>query len=601
MNIDFFILIVLIIVALYYFFNRNKTADNTISEIEDDTAEVYSKNKTTSDSSHKDYLIDSQGRKYIELNLTREIPRRTYILGDLTGKYCGEIDQESEIEYFQEKFFDFNIYEITVSNSKTQKDVPFEIKNASDFPRERLPELLAIRLVDNGKEYELNLHEPKFGTVKFDRKLHQIEGSEVFGTINTQVTGYVLDFITKEYQEIYYLPEDKSDETPPIPSPNKHICIIKTNSPTGKVDRKENYYRNEYWCSCYTTKYWGEWIFSKPVDTGFKEGCSSSFLGLLALIIGIVFFIFLLPHLVFLIPIFAFFFLLNFIPSTIWNWIFRIIAGILLFCFITSIFYFLTNRNSNFIPRPEVVDNDREKLDTLSKILKNDTIISHFRSWRDYDDNLYEGSYFVKLSSYKNAKSFKNNLQIFGNSQDDYDKILFSLKENDKAQLNGLYELFDSLKIKNQLGSILFAKMVVSFVQDIPYTLVLPENCDPNSYSDNFIKEYLSSNSAKCDGYQKFGINTPVEFLASLNGDCDTRTLLLYTILSHYNYDIALFSSDVYSHSIIGINLPIEGLSYNFQNRKYILWETTAPNMKPGILPTEISNTNNWRISLKSK
>ena len=248
-----------------------------------------------------------------------------------------------------------------------------------------------------------------------------------------------------------------------------------------------------------------------------------------------------------------------------------------------------------------MVDNEEEKLDTLIKILKNDTLISHFRSWRDYDNNLYEGSYFVKLSSYQNAKSFKKNLQIIGNSPDEYDKILFSLKENDKAQINGLYQLFDSLKIKNQLGSILFAKMVVSFVQDIPYTLVLTENCDPNLYSDNFIKEYLSSNGAKCDGYQKFGINTPVEFLASLKGDCDTRTLLLYTILSHYNYDIALFSSEVYGHSIIGINLPMEGLSYNFQNRKYILWETTAPNMKPGILPTEISNTNNWRISLKSK
>jgi hypothetical protein len=143
--------------------------------------------------------------------------------------------------------------------------------------------------------------------------------------------------------------------------------------------------------------------------------------------------------------------------------------------------------------------------------------------------------------------------------------------------------------------------MIVSFVQDIPYALVLPENCDPNLYSDNFIKQYLNSNNAKCDGFEKFGINTPVEFLATLNGDCDTRTLLLYTILAHYNYDITLLSSELYSHSIIGINLPLEGKSYDYANQKYILWETTAPNIKPGILPSEISNTGNWRISLKSK
>ena len=103
MNIGIFILIVIILVALYYFFSKNDAADNTISEIEKDTAKVYSDN-IGSISLHNDYLIDNNGRKYKELNLTREIPRRTYILGDLNGKYWGEIDQESETEYFQEKF-----------------------------------------------------------------------------------------------------------------------------------------------------------------------------------------------------------------------------------------------------------------------------------------------------------------------------------------------------------------------------------------------------------------------------------------------------------------------------------------------------------------
>jgi hypothetical protein len=92
-----------------------------------------------------------------------------------------------------------------------------------------------------------------------------------------------------------------------------------------------------------------------------------------------------------------------------------------------------------------------------------------------------------------------------------------------------------------------------------------------------------------------------VEFLMNLKGDCDTRTLLLYSIFTHYNYDVALLSSEFYGHSILGINLPINGLSYNYSNQNYVLWETTAPNCKPGIIPNEISNLNNWRISLKSK
>jgi hypothetical protein len=72
-------------------------------------------------------------------------------------------------------------------------------------------------------------------------------------------------------------------------------------------------------------------------------------------------------------------------------------------------------------------------------------------------------------------------------------------------------------------------------------------------------------------------------------------------MLSHYDFDVALFSSEYYSHSIIGINLPINGIAYKYGNQRYVLWETTASNIRPGILPKEISNLNYWRISLKSK
>jgi hypothetical protein len=84
-------------------------------------------------------------------------------------------------------------------------------------------------------------------------------------------------------------------------------------------------------------------------------------------------------------------------------------------------------------------------------------------------------------------------------------------------------------------------------------------------------------------------------------GDCDTRTLLLYTILEHYNYDVALMSSEYYSHSILGVNIPVNGTAYYYQNQRYVLWETTSPNLSAGVLPDEISDLNYWRISIKSK
>jgi len=110
----------------------------------------------------------------------------------------------------------------------------------------------------------------------------------------------------------------------------------------------------------------------------------------------------------------------------------------------------------------------------------------------------------------------------------------------------------------------------------------------------------LQDKNAPCSAFQKFGINTPIEFLVNLNGDCDTRTLLVFTILEHYNYDVVLLSSDIYQHSILGINLPYQGARYEFMDKSYIFWETTSFS-PPGIIDNEISNTSNWYISLKSK
>jgi hypothetical protein len=135
----------------------------------------------------------------------------------------------------------------------------------------------------------------------------------------------------------------------------------------------------------------------------------------------------------------------------------------------------------------------------------------------------------------------------------------------------------------------------------MPYSLILDNGCDPALYSDRFVRSYLSDTDARCVGYQRFGIHTPLEFLYTIDGDCDSRTLLLYTILSHYDFDVAILSSEHYGHSILGVNLPIQGIALKHQNQRYVVWETTSQGTKPGFIPNQFSNLNYWRISLKSK
>ncbi|HRI33058.1 MAG TPA: hypothetical protein PLD02_04855 [Saprospiraceae bacterium] len=599
------IIIIIIVAILYFFFFRTKTEENTIA-VKDDTASENPIELSDVEIINEDEIFTDENGRYRWVKKSREIPRYTYIKAMLNGKYWGEIDEDFSNQFEHSKFFDFNIYEVTLKDAQYSK-YPFEVKEDYNFPREKLPKLIHTILQNDGKEYEVNLHEPIFelDSIKFNRKLHQDEGKEVFGTIDAIVTGYVLDFVVEHYTEKEY-------PTPigqPIPIPKfEEPTLTKTSTPTGNVEYKGNYKRTEYFYSDYKKTYWDNWKYTKPTNTSNNEGCFSTITGIIGVILGIAFLLMMLPQMAFILPFFLILFLLNLIPAKIYSWIFRILGILLLIGFIASLFHFFNRSASTYIPKPVVVENPQERkiettpiIDTTNNIAKSDTLIKHFRVWKDYDGNQYEGYIWTKASDYSKAKYFKNNLDVRQNTPRAYDEIIYSLKENDKHNLGGVYQLFDSIRKKEQLSNIKFAELIVSFVQDIPYAIIVPDDCNPNLYDDKFIQEYLTSENAQCDGFEKFGINSPVEFMSNLYGDCDTRTLLLYTMLAHYGYDVALFSSEYYSHSIIGVNLPISGIAYKYENQRYVLWETTAPNIKAGVLPKEISNLNYWRISLKSK
>lgn len=625
-------IIIIIIAAILYFLFWNKKTDNksiTTNEIDNNKHDYIKPERLT-----EDVIYTDENGKYKEVEKIREIPRRTYIKATLNGKYWGEIDQYFSNQFAYSKFFEFNIYEVTLKNAIYDR-VPFQLEQDLRIPREKLPKLIHTVLKEDGKEYEVNLHEPVFADIKFNRKLHQDEGNEVFGTIDALVTGYILDY-TKEiyFEKEYIIPIKEVITIPEIAEPDltktntpignveddddvKQIkedvtvpeiaepVLTETNTPTGNVEHNGNYKRIEYYYSDYKKTYWGDWKYIKPPN----EGCLSSTIGLLAIIIGIAFLLMILPQMAVILPFLLILFLLNSIPARFFSWLFRMIGILLLLGFVAGLSHFFkTATTGTYIPKPVITENPEERktqtepiIDTLDKKNVNDTIIKHFRVWQDYDGNQYEGMIWTKKSDFANAKYFKNNLVINSNSSRPYDEMIYRLKENDKNNLNGVYQLFDSIRQKEQLSNVKFAELIVSFVQDIPYTVIVPDDCNANLYEDKFIKEYLSSEDARCDAFEKFGINSPVEFMSNLNGDCDTRTLLLYTMLSHYGYDVALLSSEYYAHSIIGINLPISGMAYQYQNQRYVLWETTAPNIKAGILPKEISNLNYWRISLKSK
>lgn len=510
---------------------------------------------------------------------TEHFHRKTFIKGLLISKYYGELDYSKEaVGFVKEKYYDFTLYEAEIKDSIFRKNNEGEFPEFSEkeiFPGNINPKPLPCKIYYQEiiGEFQIILYDVKLANIDFNkyRALHQEEDNQVFGTVEADITGYILEKFTNEYDEIVNIEE-------PLGRPSQESTEP---TPTTKKTQPDS---------------------RKPIFVRYQsEGCLEGIWQLVGLILGILFLIAIGPTGIIALLILAAIGLGIAYFSQIFQWLFRIAVFLMLGFTILALITSLRNRSKT--PSIPFAKNDTAEIKTVRPDVINstDSLIVHHRIWKDYDGKEYEGNIWVKVSDFQESNLFKNNFALQSNSLHEYDRVLYALEDYDSSKLYGVYKLMDSIKITNNQTATQFAETLVSFVQDIPYAIILDNHCDANLYNDPFTKTYLQNHLGECEGDQKFGINTPVEFMGSLKGDCDTRTLLLYTMLSHYGYDVALLSSEVYSHSILAINLPLTGKSITIDGKQFIAWETTSPGIKAGILPEEISNFDNWRISLYSK
>jgi hypothetical protein len=262
-----------------------------------------------------------------------------------------------------------------------------------------------------------------------------------------------------------------------------------------------------------------------------------------------------------------------------------------------------SNEQSGIAPLPQPLQDSLQSSGTQpfdsTTLLQRDSLILHYRVWKGYKGEPYSGYLSVRVSDFRASSYYRNQVVQPVMPPLGFGDVYAGLDQYDRPRLMHIYSLFDSIQQTNMLDQNKFAEMVVSCIQDIPYTLILPQECSPWNYQDAFIREYLNS-GGKCRPYVKHGVLSPLEFVATLDGDCDTRALLLYSLLKHYGYDVTLLVSNHYQHAILGINLPYRGLAKVINNKRYVVWETTAEGMSPGVLPSQISNMNHWFPALIS-
>ncbi|MDP3683311.1 MAG: hypothetical protein Q8S01_05195 [Ignavibacteria bacterium] len=150
------------VIAIYFvFFNKmevNSNTDNLGGDAVDNNLNHSIQSENSNSASFAEaipqptlalkepqYLFDENGNKYQLITKTREVPRRTYIHAQLKGKYWGEINENITSQFQYSQFFDFNIYEASLTKAK-YKTTPFDFIEDDSFPKDKLPRLLPITL-----------------------------------------------------------------------------------------------------------------------------------------------------------------------------------------------------------------------------------------------------------------------------------------------------------------------------------------------------------------------------------------------------------------------------------------------------------------------
>lgn len=236
-------------------------------------------------------------------------------------------------------------------------------------------------------------------------------------------------------------------------------------------------------------------------------------------------------------------------------------------------------------------------------IIENNDLIPIFtsrRNWKDNYGNPYTGNLTVRQKDYDRLKNQIANFR-YTNDQNFWGSLYNYMDRNDTPSLDLVMKTFKEIHAEKKLNQMEFAEMVVSCIQDIPYAFVFQDAClAPENYEES-IKDILEDCPDCCIGGVPYGVQNPVSFIKNLKGDCDTRTMLIYSILKYFNYDVAIANSDFYRHSIIGLNIAASGKNKMYRGKIYTLWETTSKHFKIGVLPTTSSDVKHWNIVLTSK
>ena len=233
----------------------------------------------------------------------------------------------------------------------------------------------------------------------------------------------------------------------------------------------------------------------------------------------------------------------------------------------------------------------------------DDAITEKDINWFDFSNQHYIAKYNTSIASFQNSNNQQSELVLkttgYNSSLDFFTKIYSGLFIIDETKIKKIAKIFSDSADLKKMNPTQTAEMVVTFIQEIPYYLVHEGTCQSAIESGNsFMVEYHQQHKP-CLSNIPGGVQSPYEFLHNLKGDCDTRSLLGFSILKELNIASSVWVSETYGHSILGVGVPVGyGIYKNINGVNHYGVELTAKGYRLGMVSPENNNPNNWDITV---
>ena len=213
----------------------------------------------------------------------------------------------------------------------------------------------------------------------------------------------------------------------------------------------------------------------------------------------------------------------------------------------------------------------------------------HQRQWEFNDfSRSFCSSYYSQEQVSQDCAGRREKLDL---DEQDYEEfwgeVYLQLARDSRGYIDFIVDSLGLIAEQEQLSRSEIAELVVTFVQDIPYSFIIGSDC-----------ESFETDGKPCLGNVALGILSPYEFVHSLYGDCDTRSVFLYAVLKEMEFDPMIVISYEYAHAMLALNVPASGDYLIYNRNKYYFWETTGKGWPIGLLPPSTGNIGYWKIAL---